>query len=202
MWSVFRYNRSISFDRLIAILKPFQYPNIITVPRTMFVLVSMWLLFTFIASMQVYAEKVLSLSVVLFTFCGSCTSTISHVKVYKTVRHHQIAIHVQLQAVQASITQATNMAHLKKSALNTFIVYFAFVACYCPYGVVGLVTHSYPTWRFLARSLVSTIVFINSSLNPILYCWRLREIRVAVLQTCRSLLFCRNNASSRQQMPR
>ena len=41
----------ISFDRLIAILKPFQYPNIITVRRTISVLVSMWLLFTFIASM-------------------------------------------------------------------------------------------------------------------------------------------------------
>ncbi|XP_022797238.1 adenosine receptor A1-like [Stylophora pistillata] len=37
----------------------------------------------------------------------------------------------------------------------------------------------------------STVVFINSSLNPVIYCWRLREMRLAVKGTLRKML-CKN----------
>jgi len=183
----------ISLDRLIAVVKPFKYPNIVTVPRVVFTLIGMWLLFSSIASMQVWAVNVLWSTVVLVVFCGFCISTISHVKIYRIVRQHQNAIQVQMQAVQVSVTNAINMTRLKKSAQNTFIVYLVLILCYSPYAVVGVTTFIYPSGRYLPRILVSTIVFMKSSLNPILYCWRSREIRVVVAQTCRPLVFWRRN---------
>ena len=39
----------------------------------------------------------------------------------------------------------------------------------------------------IAWKLSSTVVFMNSALNPFIYCWRLREIRTAVKKS----LFCR-----------
>ena len=32
------------------------------------------------------------------------------------------------------------------------------------------------------------LVFMNSSINPILYCWRLRELKVAVIKIAKHLL--------------
>ena len=40
-------------------------------------------------------------------------------------------------------------------------------------------------WQFAV-----TAVFMNSSINPFLYCWRLRELRTAVVKTARQM-FCK-----------
>jgi len=37
-------------------------------------------------------------------------------------------------------------------------------------------------------SITITVVFMNSSINPVLYCWRLRELRVAVVKTVKMVL--------------
>ncbi|XP_078345378.1 melanocortin receptor 4-like [Oculina patagonica] len=37
-------------------------------------------------------------------------------------------------------------------------------------------------------NLATTLVFVNSSINPLLYCWRLRELRRAVVKTARKML--------------
>ena len=120
-----------------------------------------------------------------------CLSTISHVIIYKTVRHHRHAIQIQLQAVGSNTGNANNILGLKKSAFNAFVVFLVLIICYCPYLVVDVISSFYPINDFLARSLASTIVFTNSTLNPFLYCWRLSEIREVVLRTCRKLLCCK-----------
>ena len=119
-------------------------------------------------------------------------STISHVKIYKTARHHRNAIQIQLQAVGSNTGNANNISGLKNSAFNAFIVFLVLIICYCPYLIVYVISSFYPSPinDFLARSLTSSIVFTNSTLNPFLYCWRLREIREGVLHTCRKLVCC------------
>ena len=46
-----------------------------------------------------------------------------------------------------------------------------------------------PLSSYLARNFAATIVYLNSSLNPFLYCWKIREVRQAVKETLRQL-FC------------
>ena len=64
------------------------------------------------------------------------------------------------------------------------------VACYLPHGVAaalvsnnGLTSLVYQAWIYTA-----TLVYFNSSLNPILYCWKLKEVRQAVKDTIRTVL--------------
>ena len=107
----------------------------------------------------------------------------SHVKIYKLVRHHHHWIQMQLQAVEANnpnTGNVNNMSGLKKSSLNALIVLLVLIACYCPYILVDVVSLVYPINPFLSSSLASTVVFINSALNPFLYCWRISEIRDVV----------------------
>jgi len=45
-------------------------------------------------------------------------------------------------------------------------------------------SHSAIAWK-----LTTTVAFMNSSVNPFIYCWRLREMRVAVKRFLKNI-FC------------
>ena len=75
------------------------------------------------------------------------------------------------------------MASLRKSAFNTFVLFIVLVICYSPYLIVYMVNFIGKAGDLTLGSLLSTtVMFLNSALNPLLYCWRIREIRLVVLR--------------------
>ena len=172
----------ISIDRLIAVQKPLRYPSIVTKYRISRLLLAIWSISLLLASSQFWEERLLFASIASVVSISLIVSTISHVKMYKIVRRHQAEIGVQLQAVENSLT-TINMKSLHKSTFNAFIVFVVLFVCYFPYLVVYIVTSgSRNNSATVARSLSSTVVFTNSALNPIVYCWRLRKIRKVVVR--------------------
>ena len=73
-----------------------------------------------------------------------------------------------------------------------FLVYFIFLLCVLPLVFVLLIS------SFLGRNtavetafnFTMTLVFINSTMNPFLYCILMRELRREVWKTLRSMLRC------------
>ena len=182
---------AISIDRLIAIQKPLQYPNMVTIPRVRRTLVTIWTICVLLASSVLWGKTFLLISIGIVISACLCVSTISHVVIYRKVRHHQHAIQIQVQAVKSNNGVVNNMSGLKRYVINSLIVFLVLVICYCPFFVISIISSFYTINEFLARSLTSTIVFVNSVINPFIYCWRLREIREAVKQTCRELVCCK-----------
>ena len=116
-------------------------------------------------------------------------STFYYIRIYRIIRRHQLQILAQQPALQSADAENNlNTRGLQISALNTFVFYMALIICYLPSHVLltlhGLShTHDWPTeWEF-----ANTAVLMNSSINPILYCWRLRELRTAVIKTVRQM---------------
>ena len=183
---------AIGVDRLIAVEKSLHYPSIVTIPRVRRVLVAIWTICFILGSAHFWQEEILLISLGTIICACLCISTFCHVKIYKTVRYHQNAIQLQFLAVETNTAGHVNkVTSLKTSAFNAFIVFLVLIICYSPYLVVFYAVN--PIDMRIARSLTSTIVFINSSLNPFLYCWRVCEIREAVKQTCRKLVCCLSN---------
>ena len=182
---------AISVDRLIAIRKSLQYASLVTFPRVTAILATIWITSLLLAALQFFHENVRAIAI--GTIISVCLSvcTVSHVMIYRTARYHQRAIQIHVRAVVFNTGVVNNMSGLKRSALNSFIVFLVLFVCYCPYCVVYVVSSLYPINEFCARGLASTVVFMNSSLNPFVYCWRLREIREVVKQTCRKLVCCK-----------
>ena len=101
--------------------------------------------------------------------------------IYAAARHHTN----QINALQVQVAQNGDMANavrVKKSILATFYVYVVFLVCYLPIscvvfaktiGETVLLSH---LWYF---SL--TLVYLNSSLNPLIYCWKMRHIWQTVM---------------------
>ena len=121
-------------------------------------------------------------------------------KIYFIVRHHQIQIHAQQQAVNSfnisfNITDSNNMTISKKSAVKTFIYYICMIVWYLPYLSYSLVSSTSVKAFGRNWSFVYTVVFLNSSVNPFLYCWCNREIRSSVVKVVRKMM-CRETGEA------
>lgn len=65
------------------------------------------------------------------------------------------------------------------------------MACYLPYGLVGAskaITGLNTPSLSLALTLSTSLLLSNSTTNPFLYCWRIREIKQDVKEKIRR--FC------------
>ena len=126
------------------------------------------------------------------TALGLVTTIFAYAKIFVTLRHNQI--HVQNHAAQGQPSQAIplNIARYRKAVYSALWVQGTLGICYLPYNIAVFLTpqRGMSLSIYLARNFTASMVLLNSSLNPLLYCWKIREVRQAVKETLRQL-FCR-----------
>ena len=85
--------------------------------------------------------------------------------------------------------ELANAARLKKTALATFYVYVVFVVCFLPFICVKAAYQIYGESKLRLHLLYysRTLVYLNSSLNPLVYCWKMRNIRQTVISVLRNI---------------
>ena len=116
------------------------------------------------------------------------TSVFSYTKIFLTLRHHQNQVQDHVQ--QPNQTNQLNIARYKRAVSSVIWLQLTLVACQLPYCIVqALLTKSgLSASLYHAGNYAATLVYFNSSLNPILYCWKLDEVRQAVKDTIRQVL--------------
>ena len=191
---------AICVDRLLALLLGLRYPQIVTFRRVRLVLFCFWLLSSVVIGLRYstgYVETARSILIALMLL-SLLVSLASYAKIYRRLRHQQqqVQIHVPQPQPQPRNGEAIllNIARYKKTVSSIVCVQLALGFCYLPYMLVGmLLTNGIipPTaWGSLFLGATITILCLNSTLNPILYCWRIREVKEAVKSTIRQLSLC------------
>jgi len=79
-----------------------------------------------------------------------------------------------------------NIARYKKTVSSILWVQLALLACYIPWGILALL-FAMGIENGMAWIAAETMMYLNSSLSPILYCWKIREVRQAVKDIIRQL---------------
>ena len=185
---------AISVDRLLALLLGLRYRQVVTLRRTFITVIALWIL-SIVSACTIFWN---SLITSWFQYIGTamCLVTIifAYTKVFVTLRHNQIHINpVQSHVFPGQPSQAIplNIARYRKAVNSALWVQVTLVVCYLPFGIAVALTpqRGMPLSSYLARNFAATIVYLNSSLNPFLYCWKIREVRQAVKETLRQL-FC------------
>ena len=117
------------------------------------------------------------------------TSIISYTKIFLTLRHHKT--HFQREQ-PPSQTIPLNIARYRKAVFTALWLQLTLVVCYLPYGIMAaLVTRRVlSSSNLFALEFAVTLAYLNSSLNPFLYCWKISEVKLAVKQTIRDGLCC------------
>ena len=99
----------------------------------------------------------------------------------------------QLGIVSLLTLTAIGVDRILALLLGLLWVQLALVVCYVPYSVVAILIASseiYSSQLIVSSRIVLVFVFFNSSLNPFLYCWKISEVRQAVIETIRQALCC------------
>ncbi|XP_078371504.1 histamine H2 receptor-like [Oculina patagonica] len=180
---------AITVDRFLALHYHMRYATLVTKSRVKYTLVIIWLSSFLLSGFDFWSPPVRNFLSGLVIIICLIVSTFSYIFIYRIVRRHQLQIHAQQQAVQSfNAENNLNMMRLKRSAMSTFLFYIALIICYFPLYVLLTVDGiSYKEWQ-TEWNFAITAVYMNSSINPCLYCWRLRELRSAVVKTARHML--------------
>ena len=176
---------AISVDRLLALLLGLRYRLVVTLRRVRVAIFCFWFIGASVGSTRkwrtditlVLASVFLTFSLVTSIFC--CTS------IYIKLRHRQVQHQNSFPLRQTTGGGIPlNIARYKKSVSSILWVQLTLLACYGPWVLVAFlfVTGKENDMR-VALIITTTLVHLNSTLNPILYCWKIREVRQAVKAT-------------------
>ena len=176
---------AITVDRFLAIHLHLRYQELVTHKRVVAVVISFWV-FSVIACFRYESIHVLSVMSVVCII----TTGLLYCKIYAAARHHTNQIRLlQIPEQVAQNGDMANAARLRKTAVATFYVYILFLVCYLPIACAGLATMIHGKNAFLSHLWFFswTVVYLNSSFNPLIYSWKMRHIRQAVLDTLRNI---------------
>ncbi|CAH3173942.1 unnamed protein product [Porites lobata] len=179
---------TISVDRFLAIhlhLKHqdlLTYQEIVTYKRVVATVILSWLLGASLALTEVlsseHVSNLVGVSVVLVCLF---TMGLIYFKISTVVRRHTVQVHAQpAQAVAPNEENRSNFERLRKTAVGTFYVYLLFLACHLPIAIVILTGRKRNKKRRHLMIYAHTLLYLSSSLVPLVYCWKFRHIRCAV----------------------
>ena len=175
---------ALTVDRYLAICLHLRYQELVTHRRVVAVVIATWVLsvilslLTWIITRQVILIILVTLQAVFIITTGFC-----YYKIYAIIRRLKNQI-CALQIQQAGQNDGmANTVRLRKTAVGTFYVYIAFLACYGPLFCVLLSLRIYGETTLLLQLwyYAMTLVFMNSSLNPLIYCLKMRQVRQGII---------------------
>ena len=179
---------TLSVDRLLALLLGLRYRQVVTLKRTFWIVIIFWVTAAVFSAMWFWNPLITlwygTIGIPLYLI----TLIFSYTKIFCTLRHRNT--HIQNNVEQRNQTNQLNIARYKKAVSTTIWLQLTLVACYIPNGVAaafvisgGVSASVFNAWYFTV-----TLVYLNSSLNPILYCCKINEVRQAVKDTIRQVL--------------
>ena len=185
---------AISVDRFLALHYHMRYPNLMTTRRALYTSASLWLVNFLLSLITIWNITFYFVCIAFNIVICILISTACYIRIFRIVRQHQLQIHAQQQAMENFHAENNeNLQVSKKNAINTFIYYIVMILCYTPAFIGISIFVSSPNRWTNTWMLAETLAFMNSSINPFLYCWRLRELRTAVVKTARQMLCKKTN---------
>ena len=185
---------TISVDRLLALLLGLRYRHVVTLKRIRITLAVFWVL-SISCSMVYFWNYVITL---WYRYIGILLCLVISVflygKIFFSLRQHQSQVQAQVEGGQFNQSIPLNIARYRKAVSSALWLQLTVVVCYLPYGIANALTtqQGLSPSVFIVREATVTLLFLNSSLNPILYCWKIREVRQAVKDTIRHIC-CSSN---------
>ena len=188
---------ALSVDRLLALF--LGYRHVVTLKRIRAVLASGCLALLLTVLVWNFRTKPAGIIITIFLTLCLIISLFSYTKIVLRLWQHQSSVRDNAQEGRANtLGSPLNLERYKRTVVSVALVQLALVICYLPFNIFNTLIHLkgiHPNIYFLYH-FTTTLLFLNSSLNPFLYCWRIKEIRQAVKATTRRFCACLSQETS------
>ena len=166
--------------------------------RAVTVVISIWVFSAFISLLVLWSSSATqNLVLLVIAATGFIVSFVVCTRIYLTVRRHKKQIQsMQIQEIVQAREKA-NFTALIKSTVGLFYVYLVFLISYLPFFICIAVVRIYGSSIAFRKVFIFswTLIFLNSSLNPVIYCWKMRHIRRAIIEILGNLSWSRSQPS-------
>ena len=180
LWTI----TAISVDRLLALLLKLRYRQVVTIRKVYAVAVASWICngvgFASLSYFSLDGWKVHAVTTIVVCLT---TSMYCYTRIFFMLRD-QHKVHNNLPDKENKTNRVATTRY-RKTLSSALWLQLALLFCYLPYLLLAPFTHR----QFLhnrssalstAFFFTITLMYFNSTLNPILYFWKIKEIRRAV----------------------
>ena len=180
---------ALSVDRFLAVHLHLRYQEIVTPKRVVSILILIWVTSATLSLLGIakhYNSVPLIFQSILLA-ASLVTIALLQCKIYFVVRRHRYQIRAQ-QAQGSEENDSSTSAtfeRLKLSIHSAFLTYVLLLICYLP--------HLFTNFAFIkskekiVHRYTATLLFFNSCLNPLIYCWKFRHIRPTIRMVLRNI---------------
>ena len=186
---------AVSVDRVLAVHLHLRYQELVTQKRAVTVVISIWVFSAFISLLVLWSSSATqNLVLLVIAATGFIVSFVVCTRIYLTVRRHKKQIQsMQIQEIFQAREKA-NFTALIKSTVGLFYVYLVFLISYLPFFICIAVVRIYGSSIAFRKVFIFswTLIFLNSSLNPVIYCWKMRHIRRVIIEILGNLSWSRS----------
>ena len=183
---------AISIDRLLALLLGLRYRQVVTVRRVCVLVTVPWVLIGVgMVILTMLNPDVARIVAALGIAVCLMTSIASYNTIFIKLRNQRTQLHSSLPQ-QENQTISLNTSRYRKTVSTSLWLQMAVVCCYFPYMLLApfayeQIENKQSSTLYIQFYSAVTLMFSNSTLNPILYCWRIKEVRRAVKGLLRCL---------------
>lgn len=180
---------SIGVERFLALYLHLRYKAIVTSKRTIiylacsWILSSAWALSRFFLNVRGFATTTGSVIIICLLI-----NTWAYVQVFRLVKRHKTQIENESNRLPTSCSASSgDISKYIKTVITMAILLVILIGSFATFvGVTNALAFGFGRRNRRALSTLYTVlsnwIFFTSSLNPVLYCWRLGEIRKAVMK--------------------
>lgn len=175
---------SVSVDRLLALFLGLSYRRAVTLWRIRATICLFWFIAVSCTLVMLFCSYHLFLTTITTVIVLSLIiSVVSYSKIFLRLRQHLLSVQGNAPNQQPNGQRIPlNIALYKKTVVSIALVQLALFVCYVPL-IISLITirpsdhnNSLSTTLIIVREAATTMFYLNSSLNPFLYFWRMKEL--------------------------
>lgn len=182
---------SIAIDKFLALHLHLRYEQIVTNFQLAKVILFIWLCCAFIGIYVIFihSDKYWTFIPLPMLLVSLFVTAVCYFQIFRIVRCHQRQIRATERRVSQQKTSTIDLKNYKKSALTMAYVVILFICSNVPFliAMVVRVVMGYNSNVKLAYEIGGTVMYINSTLNPVLYLVRMKDVRRAAFTLIRRL---------------
>lgn len=190
----------ISLDKFMALHLKLRYRAVVTYRRSFVVVVIIWTISIPWSASYLIRPRLYFILVLIIIPLSFLVTSIVFIKIYTVLRRqqNQLSAHSGMDSMPKHVS-VVDMSLYRKSVTNMVYIYCALLAAYFPIWIVLLIRIIYGQSTKLlknATELALLVVLINSTVNPVLYLWRIREIRLSAKELLQSVFLRRSTGEN------